>query len=92
MIVKLPYDGWRYFEGAEVQIKHGQSFLSNIEDGVICLIPNLPLKVTKDIGVTIIKVIDGQTTKTIFIPYNDKVNEIVGYLLNNEGKTIDRIN
>ena len=91
MIVKLAYEGWKYFEGEEVQVVCGQSFLSNIQDGVIILIPNLPPQVKKDFGITIIYVTNGANKKIIFIPYGDVDNRVTGYLLNNEGKTIDKI-
>lgn len=95
MIVKFQYEGWKYYEGEEVQVTYGLCMESHIQDDVICLIPNMcPVFPPKDgvKAITKIEIINGSHKKIIFIPYNDIENMVTGYILNNEGKTIDRIN
>lgn len=89
MIVKLAYEGWHYFEGEQIEVVYGQACDDYI-DGAIVLMDINMLGEKANTGVNVIRVTNGSSVKTILIPYMNKKYE--GYLLNNEGKTIDKIN
>ena len=91
MIVKLQYHGWHYFEGEQIEIVHGQACDTYL-NGAIVLMDHDKLMGDLSFAVNVIKVTNGADTKTILIPYNTGRNNFEGYLLNNEGKTIERIN
>ncbi len=91
MIAKLKYCGWHYFEGEQIEIVYGQACETYL-DGAIVLMDQSKLMGDLNFGVNVIRVTNGSDTKTILIPYNDSKNKFEGYLLNNEGKTIERIN